>query len=123
MSEQRRFMRFDVLLDAICRRRGSLKRVKVNNFCREGAGLLSDEPLGMGENIEMEVMIPGDNVPIIFEGQIAWAGGMTGEGDGHASGIKFKKINSEDRGRILEHIYKKWITSKKTGRVDIKTEE
>ncbi|MDP8259236.1 MAG: PilZ domain-containing protein [Candidatus Aadella gelida] len=112
MSEKRRFIRFDILLDAICRRKGSLKKLKVNNFCRDGVGVLSDEALDQGEDLELEMMIPGDNIPIIFEGQIAWVGGtLPGEAD-HQGGIKFKKIKSEDRGRILEYIYKKWITAK-----------
>ena len=113
MGEKRRFIRFDVLLNAICRTKGSLKKLKVNNFCREGIGILSEEALDKGEDLELEMMIPGDNIPIIFEGQIAWVGGtLPGQPD-HQAGIKFKKIKSEDRGKILEYIYKKWITTKK----------
>jgi len=113
MGEKRKFIRFDVLLDAICRRKGFLNRFKINNFCREGVGVLSDEALDRGENVEIEMMIPGDNIPIIFEGQIAWTSSSSKEGSSHKSGAKFKKINSEDRGRMLEHIYKKWIMVKK----------
>ncbi|MFH1837432.1 MAG: PilZ domain-containing protein [Candidatus Omnitrophota bacterium] len=113
MGEKRRFIRFDTLLDAICRRKGSLTRFKVNNFCRDGVGILSDEVLDNGEDVEVEMMIPGDNVPIIFEGQIAWAGASFSGIAKHESGIKFKKINSEDRGRVLEHIYRKWIITEK----------
>lgn len=112
MGEKRKFIRFDVLLDAICRRKNGLTKFKVNNFCRDGVGILSEETLDTGEEVEVEMMIPGDNVPIIFAGQIAWAGASSSGAGKHGSGIKFKKINSEDRGRILEYIYKKWITGK-----------
>ncbi len=110
MGEKRRFMRFNVFLDALCRCRKTKKSVKINNFSKEGVGLLSEETFDTGEEVEIEMKIPGDNVPVIIEGQIAWASSSNERASEYRGGLKFNKINDEDRNRILEYIYQKWIS-------------
>ena len=108
MSEKRRYMRFDVLLNALCRSNGVLKGFKLSNFSRDGFGFVSKESLDKGKDVEIEFSIPGDNVPIIASGQIAWASRLDQE-DKFEGGLRIKKINNHDRGRILNHIYEKWM--------------
>ena len=110
MGEKRRYMRFNVLMDAICRRGGFSKKLKVNNFSKEGVGLLSEESLNAGEDIEIEMMIPGDNMPVLFTGEVAWTVDSKSGDTKHKSGLKFKEIKNSDRSRILGYIYQKWIT-------------
>ena len=109
MGEKRRFMRFNVLMDAVCRKNGAPKKLKVNNFSREGIGISSREAFSEGEDIEVEMMIPGDNIPVLLGGEIAWAADPISDNAQFSSGIKFTKISNGDRGRVLEHIYHKWI--------------
>ncbi|MFH1665084.1 MAG: PilZ domain-containing protein [Candidatus Omnitrophota bacterium] len=109
MGEQRKYMRFNVFMEAIGRTGDALKRFKVSNFSKEGVGILSDESLNEGEDVEVEMMIPGDNIPVVFEGRIAWTSDRDGD-EPYKGGIRFKKICSDDKTRILEYIYHKWIT-------------
>ncbi|MDD4956028.1 MAG: PilZ domain-containing protein [Candidatus Omnitrophica bacterium] len=109
MGEKRKFLRFDVLVNAICRKSGQEKKLEVNNFSREGLGVLSSESLQEGENLDIELMIPGDNVPIMLQGEVAWACGPAGDGNQHRGGVRFKSISNNDRSKILEYIYRKWI--------------
>ena len=109
MGEKRRFIRFDVLMDAICRTGSALKKVKVNNFSKEGIGILSSESLREGEGVEIELMIPGDNIPILFEGEVAWSRGSADDDASHKGGVRFKKISNNDRSRMLGYVYQKWI--------------
>ncbi|MFH1552952.1 MAG: PilZ domain-containing protein [Candidatus Omnitrophota bacterium] len=109
MSERRRYMRFNIFLEAVCRTGDVLKRLTVNNFSKEGIGILSGESFDEGENVEIEVLVPGDNVPVLLKGEIAWAGEPTSDSMQRRGGIRFKKIDNNDRGRILEHIYQEWI--------------
>jgi hypothetical protein len=109
MGEKRRFMRFNVFMDALCCRNGMSKKVKVNNFSREGIGILSREAFSEGENLEIELMIPGDNIPVLLEGEIAWMNGPTSDNAQRKGGVRFKKIANGDRGRVLEYIYQNWI--------------
>lgn len=109
MGEKRRFMRFKVFLEALYHCRGEKRNIKVNNFSKDGIGVLSSETFNVGEEVGIEMMIPGDNVPIIIEGQIAWASGPADELNEYKGGLKFSKINNDDRSRILEYIYQNWI--------------
>ncbi|MFH1799122.1 MAG: PilZ domain-containing protein [Candidatus Omnitrophota bacterium] len=109
MGEKRKYMRFDVLLEAVCYTGKALKKLKVNNFCKEGIGILSASPFSQGKALEIEMMIPGDNVPIVVEGEIAWTSAAVSDNMQYQGGVKFKKISNEDKSRVLEYIYKNWI--------------
>lgn len=109
MGEKRKYMRFDVVMDAVCRTRGMLRKLRVKDFCREGLGIQSEDALATGESVEVEVMIPGDNVPVLFQGEVSWSADPGPAEVGHKSGIKINKITNHDRSRILEYIYEKWI--------------
>jgi len=112
MPEKRRFMRFNVLMEAISRTAGgALKKFKINNISKEGVGILCDETLKAGDDIEMEIMIPGDNMPVLFKGEVAWVSDSSYNNALYKSGIRFKKIRNEDRSRVLEYIYQKWLMS------------
>jgi hypothetical protein len=109
MVERRRYMRFDVLFEALCRTGGALKKLKVLNFSREGVGIMSDEMLSPGDDIEVELMIPGDNVPVMMSGTVAWTENDTLDISGFKGGLRFGKIDNPDRSRILDHVYSKWL--------------
>lgn len=110
MSEKRKFMRFAVLLDAIFRG-GVSGSAKVNNFSRHGLGIITEEDLETGEEFELELSIPGDNIPVICQGEIAWKKRYDADQAKNKCGFLIKDIDSKDRGRLLEHVYKKWIVS------------
>ncbi|MEA3489331.1 MAG: PilZ domain-containing protein [Candidatus Omnitrophota bacterium] len=109
MREKRKYMRFDVQLNAVCPGGGSEKKIKIHNFSKEGAGLLCREPFNEGDDIEIELMIPGDNVPVLLEGEMVWASDPISDNSQYKGGVKFKKIYNGDKSRILEYIYRKWI--------------
>ncbi|MDD5634087.1 MAG: PilZ domain-containing protein [Candidatus Omnitrophica bacterium] len=110
MGEKRKYMRFNLFVDAVCRTgNGMLKKMKINNFSKEGVGVISSDALKEGEDVEIEMMIPGDNVPVLFQGKVAWANIANANGRAAQGGVRFKKISNEDKGRILEYIYQNWI--------------
>lgn len=109
MGEKRKFMRFNVLMDAICKKGESLRKLKINNFSREGVGVLSHEALSEGDYVQIELKIPGDNMPVLVNGEVAWSMIPGVDNRQYRSGIRFKEINNSDRSRILGYIYQKWI--------------
>ncbi len=109
MEERRRFMRFNVLLEAVCRTNGALKKFTVNNFSRGGLGILSRESFSAGENVEIELMLPDDDIPVLAEGAIAWTARPAPSDSKHKGGMKLNRISSSDRNRLLEYIYQKWL--------------
>ena len=109
MGEKRKYMRFNVFMDALCRRAEAAGKLKVSNFSREGMGIISREPFKEGEDVQIELMIPGDNIPVLLEGEVAWAKDPVTDNSQYKGGVRFKKIANGDRSRILEYIYQKWI--------------
>lgn len=115
MREKRRYMRFSVILDAICRHGNISKKLKINNFSKEGLGVASEEDMfEKGDNLEIEMMIPGDNIPVLLEGEVAWKNKEVSDTKQYRAGVKFKKISNSDKARILECIYQNWIVTDKT---------
>ncbi|KJJ83977.1 Type IV pilus assembly PilZ domain protein [Candidatus Omnitrophus magneticus] len=113
MEERRNYMRFDVLLEALCHNSEFKEKVKVCNFSRYGIGVLSDLPIPKGKEIEIKLEIPGDDLPVVVSGELAWASIEKINGKQfHESGIRLKQMNNIDRGRILNYIYKKWMMPK-----------
>lgn len=111
MSEKRRFLRFDVLMDAFCHKSGQKRDLKIKNLSKEGVGVVSDYPLGTGEKVDIEMSIPGDNVPIVLQGEIAWASSPAQDNCHYQSGIKFRNMGNGDKARLLEYVYNRWIIS------------
>ena len=109
MGEKRRYMRFNMLLNGICRRSGISKKLTISDFSKEGVGIKSGEVLSEGEDVEVEMMIPGDNIPVVVAGQIAWTNEVEQDDGTYKSGMKFKRVSGEDKSRILEYIYQNWI--------------
>ena len=119
MREKRNYMRFDVLMEAFFGKNKDKKHVTVKNFSRDGLGVASGENIKQGEDVEIEMLIPGDNIPVIVTGEIAWTIPQESGSKVHEGGVKIKQIKSDDRSRILNYIYTKWMKSK----TDSKTEE
>jgi c-di-GMP-binding flagellar brake protein YcgR len=114
MAEKRKFMRFEAVLDVIYSILGnSASKTKsyLKNLSKEGLGLIGNRPLQRGSFVELEMKIPGDNIPIFAFGEVAWAN-ETGKSK-YDAGIKFTKIKNQDRARLLDYVYAQWVKIKK----------
>ncbi len=109
MGEKRKFMRFNVIIDAFFNKAGEKKDLQIKNFSKEGVGVVSRHPLGSGEKIEVEMNIPGDNVPVMMRGEVAWVSPPAQDGCHYHGGIKLKDIGNESKAKLLEYIYNRWI--------------
>jgi len=110
VTERRRFLRFETALNALCefikdKRKASYK---VKNISKEGALILVDKELCEGEELNLSVDVPGDNVPIFANCEVAWQKNDH-RGNFYETGVKFKKIDNLDRSRLLEFIYLQWL--------------
>ena len=114
MTEQRKYMRFDTILDVFYNfldKPAVKTKSYLRNLSKEGLRLIGGGPLKKGSAIELEMNIPGDNIPIYAFGEVAWTG-QTGE-SGYDAGIKFTKIKSHDRLRLLDFVYDQWVRAKR----------
>lgn len=113
MTERRRWLRFETALNALCEIISDKHNAQstVKNISKEGALLLLNKPLGEGSEISLSMDIPGDNVPVFAQGQVAWqkTDKRSRRDDSYQTGVKFTKIEGGDRGRLLEYIYSQWL--------------
>ena len=112
MTERRKFVRFDTVMNALCAIGRDIKKsCRIGNISKEGALLLLDTPLDQGSELNLSVDVPGDNVPIFLSCSVAWQKEtiMEPKGRVYETGVKFTKIDSFDKGRFLEYIYSQWL--------------
>ncbi len=118
MSEDRRkFLRFNIALSVEFKpleAAGSYVSGMVKDFSREGLSFISqylnDAPKG---TLELRVQHPRKDSFVPILGDVVW---NKRNGDEDIAGIKFKVINAESKGEILNNAYDIWVEelSKKT---------
>lgn len=109
MTERRRFLRFETALNAFCDlvKRQAKTQSKVKNISKEGALLILDRQLDEGEELKLSMDVPGDNVPVFASCKVAWQKNY--KDSSYETGVKFVRMESADRGRLLEYIYLQWL--------------
>jgi c-di-GMP-binding flagellar brake protein YcgR len=110
VTERRRFLRFETALNALCefikdKRKASFK---IRNISKEGALILIDKKVSEGEELNLSMEVPGDNVPVFASCEVAWQKVPHG-GNLYETGVKFKNIDTMDKNRLLEFIYLQWL--------------
>lgn len=108
--ERRKFIRFDALLDAFQLHDmvlGAPEKIKsrIKNISREGLRLFTENLLPKGTSVELEMNIPGDNIPIFTFSEVVWCRKLDA---GYDTGLSFKNIKNEDKSRLLDYAYKAW---------------
>jgi len=113
MIERRKFMRFDAILDVFYAVLGypsnKVKSYSVN-VSREGIRFTGKSPLKRGSLIELEFLIPGNKIPLTAIGEVAWSSNI-GKSR-YDAGIKFTKIDTDDRLKLLDFAYDSWLKIK-----------
>ncbi|MBF0493546.1 MAG: PilZ domain-containing protein [Candidatus Omnitrophica bacterium] len=113
MEEKRKYMRFNLLLEALHLSGKKKEKVTVSDFSQNGIGIISERAIKKGEEVELELLIPGDNIPIVVTGEIAWGASDNISGrDKYRGGLKVKNIGASDKNKMLNYIYEKWLHTK-----------
>ncbi|OGW84587.1 MAG: hypothetical protein A2987_05705 [Omnitrophica bacterium RIFCSPLOWO2_01_FULL_45_10] len=111
MTERRRFLRFETAISGICEIINEKWKAssKIRNISKDGALIVLDRPLRQGSEIKLSMDVPGDNVPIYASCQVAWQSDSASRDRLFETGVRFTKIDSLDKGRLLEYIYSQWL--------------
>ena len=112
MTERRRYVRFNANLSAIYKGvESSFAKAQstITDLSREGVRLLLNKNMAQGTSVDLEMTIPGDNIPVVASGEICWS---QKKGNDLNAGVKFTKIAPRDKAKLLEYLYKNWIESR-----------
>ena len=78
--------------------------VTINDISTSGIGITTVGRLVKDQKVQLELMIPGDNVPLFLNGEVVWVKrGNDGKAIIHA-GIRMLKLSKCDRQRIVAYI-------------------
>jgi hypothetical protein len=113
VTERRRFLRFETAINALCEIVSEKRKTssKIKNISKEGALIVVTQPLAQGSELKLSMDVPGDNVPIFASCEVAWQKMPDRQkaAVNYETGIRFKKMDGSDRGRLLEYIYSQWL--------------
>jgi len=115
-KEKRKFIRFDSNLSAFQRHDvfgGAAEKItsRIMDLSREGLKLLTTNVLPKKSSVELEIEIPGDNIPVFAFSEVVWS--KKKADDIHETGLCFTKIDPGDRMRLLDYAYATWQRFKK----------
>lgn len=118
MTERRKFLRFntaDVGMEyRICQEKELNGTSCVKDLSREGTRFLISKKLNRGTLINMKFVLPGDPRPVYLTGEVMWTAEIVEQTyPDYMIGIKFRKIDSFDRVRLLDYAYSEWLKSSK----------
>ena len=109
---KRKFLRFNASLDGFLRLEGATPPVPVpiQDVSKEGLRLSTKRNLTRGIPVQLEIILPGELVPLFTEGQVAWCRPAHDiwkkEND---LGIKITRIDPFDLSRLLDFAYESWL--------------
>ncbi|MBI3318334.1 MAG: PilZ domain-containing protein [Candidatus Omnitrophica bacterium] len=111
IKERRKFMRISTSLEAEYWAKGPSLRsgqAQVFNFSREGLGIHLSDPVGRGEHVDLNLKVPGDNVPIFATAEVTWTKPEEASLKAGA-GVRFVSIKPLDLARLLDFVYSRWL--------------
>jgi c-di-GMP-binding flagellar brake protein YcgR len=84
-------------------------KVQIVDISTGGIGVTADEKILRGDMVELEIGLPDDNIPIFLAGEVIWVR-KDSHTDKYQAGIKFLKLSSCDRDRIVLYIKKNFYS-------------
>ncbi|MBD3379708.1 MAG: hypothetical protein GF408_04515 [Candidatus Omnitrophica bacterium] len=107
MEDKRRNFRHNVFLNPPgCSKSGCERtEVDINDISSDGIGIKINKRLTRGDSIELEVLLPGDDIPMFVHGEVAWiCRDKTREGI-YDAGISLVKFHRHDRTRLVKYLH------------------
>ena len=80
--------------------------VDIMNLSPGGIGISSVNRLHEGDVIELEVKVPGDDIPLFVKGEVVWVKQDNSKSDMYKAGIKLTKMEAADKKRLIKFLHK-----------------
>jgi len=81
----------------------------VKNISVEGMCFTSEKELTPGEEINLEVFLPGDNMPLRIDGEVIWnnKAETNDERAEFETGVKLFTLEKSDEGKFMSYVWEK----------------
>lgn len=105
MKDKRETARFNIVnSDLSCRLCRENGQTDVFDISGGGLGMVTDQRLQEGEVVELEIMVPGDDIPIFARAEVTWTSRNKEIEGKYSNGLCLTKIHSSDKRRLLSFI-------------------
>ncbi len=106
MKNKRSHVRYKIFMSPLRCSRCDSKDIKVDvsDISCGGMRISTNEKLSAGKKIELELNIPGDDIPMFVGGEVAWVARDKDDEGSYNAGIKFTRINYCDTERLAKYI-------------------
>ncbi len=76
------------------RRNGPTRVLTTNDLGPRGVFLRSGQPIALDEPVEMEILLPGESLPVEVEGRVVWSDSGGGDRSHAGMGIQFTRVRN-----------------------------
>lgn len=119
MQEKRKFLRLNIAVEGVYRRRIPFARKKLclaKNISRGGACILVNKKLKVEELLDLRIYLPVEPMPIQAMGKVVWISKGLPRGlfrrKKFATGVQFIDIRQDDQDRIERYIVNHYASLK-----------
>jgi hypothetical protein len=106
MREQRSYVRYNIFMEDVdglsCSHKGAA--IDISDISYNGIGLCLSERLSIGDNIDLEIYVPKDDIPMFVTAEVAWVARDTDMENVFRTGLYLSKISSCDKERLLKYL-------------------
>lgn len=107
MDDKRVNIRYNVYMNPISCSKADCTRTKVeiSDISSEGLGITTDRRFTRGDRIELEMLVPGDDIPMFVKGEIAWIVKDKSSVEKYRAGVRINNIHKSDKNRIIKYLH------------------
>ncbi|MFC1480390.1 PilZ domain-containing protein [Candidatus Omnitrophota bacterium] len=105
-KDKREHIRYKIVLVPLrCSKAGHEDvNIDITDISYGGLGIVTDEKLDKTDSIDLEISLPGDNVPMFVTGEVVWISQDPDTDDAYKAGVKLTRISHADRKRLVRHL-------------------
>lgn len=85
-------------------------KVDIHDISCAGIKICTNERLIKGDSIDLEIVMPEDDIPMFVGGEIAWVIKDPGFENTYNAGVILTMVNDCDRGRLVKYINEHFVS-------------
>ena len=112
VNEQRDHIRYNVFLSppSCLNSDSENNKVDIHDISCSGIKIRTDERLIKGDSIDLEIIVPEDDIPMFVGGEIAWVIKDTDFENTYNAGVRLIKVNDCDKKRLVKYINENFVS-------------
>ena len=85
-------------------------KVDIQDISCSGIKICTDERLIKGDSIDLEIIVPEDDIPMFVGGEVAWVIKDMKLDNTYNAGVRLTNVNECDKKRLIKYIHKNFTS-------------